>query len=240
MLRRFLSFVVEETLAGRGEALTQYAIGYQVFGFGPDFDPDTNAVVRVNANRLRRALENYYRASVQAEPVMITMPPGRYLLSISYGRRSASKPRSSPAVPSLALVEFEGIGLVKPWKQFPLLITEELGVSLGGMPQLRLLGPFPREEWETVKQQLLEAGNDQPLDFIISGSVNQVDDELLIHTRLLEGATSLAIWSDLHRCPLDTLNLSEVEEVLIRRIRNEVIEELGVAEHGDDSWASSA
>jgi len=230
LLRRFLRFALEETLAERGRDLTQSSIGYQVFGFGADFDPETNAVVRVNANRLRRALEKYYRESGQTEPVLIGMPPGGYSLSISYGTRSSTKARPSLPAPLVALVEFKGIGLMKPWEQFPLLLVEKFSASISRMPQLRLLGPFRRAEWDGGIRHLAESPGGQPLDFIIDGCVNQAGKELLIHTRLLEGGTGLGIWSGLHRCSLEAPNLAEAEAALMRRIGAEVLEEFGLAE----------
>ena len=58
--RRFLEFVVDETLAGRRELIKAYTIATSVFGRGADFDPQFDSIVRIEAGRLRRALEHYY------------------------------------------------------------------------------------------------------------------------------------------------------------------------------------
>ncbi|MGD8529890.1 MAG: hypothetical protein PVG97_02845, partial [Syntrophobacterales bacterium] len=52
--RRFLSFVVEETLAGRFSQLKGYTIAVAVYGRREDFDPQVDPIVRVEAGRLRR------------------------------------------------------------------------------------------------------------------------------------------------------------------------------------------
>ncbi len=49
----FLSFVVEETLAGRGDRLKGFSIATSALGRNSDFDPTSSAAVRVQANRLR-------------------------------------------------------------------------------------------------------------------------------------------------------------------------------------------
>ena len=59
-LRRFLAYVVDETLAGRADTLKEYAIGVEVFGRGDAFDPRADTIVRVQARRLRSKLEQYY------------------------------------------------------------------------------------------------------------------------------------------------------------------------------------
>src|SRR5262245_44954438 len=58
--RRFLRFVVEETVAGRGDRIKAYSIGTQVFERSDTFDPQYDPVVRIEAGRIRRALERYY------------------------------------------------------------------------------------------------------------------------------------------------------------------------------------
>ena len=54
--RAFLGFIVEETLAGRQQGLTQDAIATRVFHRRKDFDPTIDPIVRIQAGRLRRSL----------------------------------------------------------------------------------------------------------------------------------------------------------------------------------------
>src|SRR5512135_2582332 len=51
--RRFLEFVTEQTLLGNGERLNELLIGMEVYGLGPDFDPQENPIVRVQAHDIR-------------------------------------------------------------------------------------------------------------------------------------------------------------------------------------------
>ena len=59
-MKRFLQFIVEQTLAGHGQALKEYTIAVEVFERDESFDPTTSALVRVEAGRLRRTLKQYY------------------------------------------------------------------------------------------------------------------------------------------------------------------------------------
>ena len=43
-LKRFVGFIVGETLAGRGGDLKEYVIGVQVFGKESSFDPRTDPI----------------------------------------------------------------------------------------------------------------------------------------------------------------------------------------------------
>lgn len=77
-LARFLRFVVEEELAGRGATIKAYTIATQALGRGPDFDPSLDPSVRVEAGRLRRALEDVYARHAGGLDVRVTIPVGGY------------------------------------------------------------------------------------------------------------------------------------------------------------------
>lgn len=76
--RRFLRFVVEETLAGRANRLKGYTIAVEVFERAEDFDPQLDPVVRLEARRLRRDLDGYYAADGRDNPLHISIPKGQY------------------------------------------------------------------------------------------------------------------------------------------------------------------
>ena len=49
-----------------------------VFGRDDSFDPQTDPVVRLEARRLRRALEHYYLTAGRDDPIRIEIPKGGY------------------------------------------------------------------------------------------------------------------------------------------------------------------
>jgi len=81
-IRRFLQFVVEETLGGRQHRLKEYVIGMEVFGRHESFDPRVDSIVRVEARRLRGKIEEYYACNTQpsgAATLRIWMRKGSYV-----------------------------------------------------------------------------------------------------------------------------------------------------------------
>src|SRR5262249_17285618 len=78
-LLAFLRFVVECVLAGETRSLKAYSIAVGAPGQPPEFDPETNAIVRVTAGRLRRGLARYYEGEGAADPVIIDIPRGGYV-----------------------------------------------------------------------------------------------------------------------------------------------------------------
>ena len=82
--RRFLTFVVEETLASRGDRIKAYNVALAVFDRSSDFDPLTDPIVRIEASRLRRSIEHYYLTGGRADRVRIAMPKGSYVATFAY------------------------------------------------------------------------------------------------------------------------------------------------------------
>ena len=77
-LKRFINFIVGETVGGRGGDLKEYVIGVQVFGKEPSFDPRTDPIVRVQARRLRTRLARYYRDEGNSDELIVDLPKGGY------------------------------------------------------------------------------------------------------------------------------------------------------------------
>jgi hypothetical protein len=100
-LTSFLSFIVEMTLAGNGNKLKAYTIAVEALGRGPDFDPQTDPIVRVEAVRMRQALARYYSGTGRDDPLVIEVPRGSYVPAFRCGNACERlKPRA--AVASLA------------------------------------------------------------------------------------------------------------------------------------------
>ncbi|NHT77759.1 adenylate cyclase [Rhizobiaceae bacterium CRRU44] len=74
----FLTYIVEEVLAGRANRIKGYSIALEVFKRDEHFSQD-DPVVRIEAGRLRRGLERYYLVAGQDDPVRIAVPKGGYI-----------------------------------------------------------------------------------------------------------------------------------------------------------------
>lgn len=77
--RELLRYLVERQLAGEADRLKGFAIAVDVFGKDAGFDPSTDAVVRVQAGRLRDLLNQYFATEGASEPFRIAIPRGGYV-----------------------------------------------------------------------------------------------------------------------------------------------------------------
>jgi len=76
---RFLSYVVEQTLRGRGDELKESVLAVEVYDRPPDYNPKIDPIVRNDARRLRAKLREYYETEGSSDPVIIEIPKGSYL-----------------------------------------------------------------------------------------------------------------------------------------------------------------
>ena len=78
-LAHFLSYLCEKTFAGDAGHIKEYSVALEVFGRRDSFDQDTDSIVRVQANRLRKRLAEYYRGEGAGHSLQIVIPVGQYV-----------------------------------------------------------------------------------------------------------------------------------------------------------------
>ncbi len=95
-LAAFLSYIVEEELAGRGEAIKAYSIATQALGRADSFDASNDPSVRVEAGRLRRVLDEVYAEEGRGWPIRILVPVGAYRPSFEPQAEEDTRPAAGP------------------------------------------------------------------------------------------------------------------------------------------------
>ena len=77
-LAQFLRYVCQKALNGEADQIKEYNIAIEAFGRQPDFDQKEDAIVRVEAHRLRKRLKQYYEGEGADHAIQILVPPGQY------------------------------------------------------------------------------------------------------------------------------------------------------------------
>ena len=78
-LALLLSYLCERLFAGEANKIKEYSVGVEVFKRGASFDQDSDSIVRVEANRLRKRLAEYYAGDGANHRLQITIPVGQYV-----------------------------------------------------------------------------------------------------------------------------------------------------------------
>jgi hypothetical protein len=93
-LARLLSYLCEKFFAGEANQIKEYSIALEVFQRRESFDQDSDSIVRVEANRLRKRLAEYYAGEGSSHALHITVPVGQYVPRFeAYLRTSATGSR---------------------------------------------------------------------------------------------------------------------------------------------------
>ena len=212
-LRAFLRYVVEQTLAGHADRLKGFTIAMEVFGRSQDFDAARDPVVRVQAGRLRRAIERYYLVAGRDDPVRIDIPKGAYIpvftAADAPGRGGAAPAGRAPAQapgdwPSILVLPFEDMTGDPDVAYLGPGLATELCIGLGACPEFRVM----------LSHQGVPAAtehNDAP-DFIVRGSVRRQGPGVKIVVQLVAGDSGEQLWIDSLRASLDDAGLIDFQE----------------------------
>ncbi len=198
--RRFLAFVVDETLAGRGNRIKAYTIATSAFGRGSDFDPQQDSIVRIEAGRLRRALEYYYLTEGSADPLRILIPKGSYVPQFA---RPEAPPdpghapgvRTTPRGPRVFVHPFEQDSGEDVFPGFGAAFTRQVVMGLTRFGTLLVYGPVAtRDHPGRPARTPVSGGIDT--EFVLSGTVGIAGDVVTIDLLLQEAPDGRYVWTE--------------------------------------------
>jgi hypothetical protein len=158
---RFLQFVVEETLAGRGDRLKGFTIATLALGRNTDFDPQSSSAVRVQATRLRHLLAEYYRGPGSQESVRVALPLGSY--QPRFERHAEASPTSLAEHGTAPSRSWRGLRRAQAWRIAGIPIVACLAIASAAL--LLRSHPFAdsaAENWSSSKTPVVvvESAND--------------------------------------------------------------------------------
>jgi serine/threonine-protein kinase len=216
-LKRFLSFIVLESIGGRGTELKEYVIGVHVFEKEPSFDPRTDPIVRVQARRLRAKLVRYYQEDGRSDAVIIDLPKGGYAPVFKPREISIVAKRSITATlvsrNTVSVLPFLNHGGGPELDAFCLGVREEIVHTLTRFPNLRILA-------------LDDAANRADTAMMVSGSVRASGTRLRITAQLVDTASRCYLWSEsIDADSTDLFNAQErVARAIVQRLEPELAE----------------
>jgi len=225
-LSRFLRFVVDQKLAGRGDLIKEYVIGVQVFHRGESFDPRADPIVRVQAGKLRHKLNEYYETVGFDDPVTIEVPKGTYspvfrapapqryskwpvlaaaILLVAcgfavwkYARHSPNVPLGSPATESgaVAVLPFTNMSAEKDQDYFCDGITEEVSNLLSHVQGLRVTARTSAFEFRGKMEDVRQIGARLGVSAVLEGSVRKSGERLRVTAQLVSTKDGYHLWSE--------------------------------------------
>lgn len=194
-LKRFVDFIVTETVEGRGGDLKEYVIGVQVFGKEASFDPRTDPIVRVQARRLRTRLARYYQDEGNGDEVVVDLPKGGYAPVFKPRGEAPAAKRSLTAalvgrntVAVLAWADYSAGGTLG---YFCCGLRDETVQALTALKALKVVALRADNSVDD------EAGAERPeAALLITGGVRSARDQIRVTTHLVDGASGFYLWSE--------------------------------------------
>ena len=220
-LQKFLGFIVEETLSGRGDKLKEFPIGVEAFDKDPSFDPRMDPLVRVQARRLRSRLDRYYREEGQKDEILIELPKGGYE-PIFQERERTTKSRTI-----LSVLTRQNTILVRQYEDDS--SDHDLGYFCNGLRHEIIRSLL---ELAGIRVLTITECDRAPSDFrgkangplILGGSVRKSRHCLRIMSHLIDSQTNYYLWSEFVDADEEDV-LSAHEEVsrrIVERLRAEL------------------
>lgn len=206
--RGFLAYVVAETLAGRGDRLSERTVGRAAMQRDARFDGTQEATVRVQATRVRQRLEDYYSREGVNDPIRITLPRGSY--APVFEHRDVQGQGVS-RVPGVVVVLLTSSGDDRA-ASVARAMTESLVHNLAAHTHIRVVGPI--DSVAGAGQSAAAAR----VTTILSGHVRVAEDRLAITVRLADAASGEVLWSTEETHPVEDLARFEADERWSRQV----------------------
>jgi len=203
--QRFLSYIMAETLEGRAEKLKGYNIGVEVFDRDPSFDPAIDAIVRVEASRLRSKLREYYDGAGCTDPVRFELPKGTYAIRMEWQGEGTTQAQNSGAAtnpqliedrPSLAVLPFANMSSDRKQGYFADGITECLITEISRLEGLLVISRHSSFVYKGVSKRAEEIGSELGVRYLLEGSVQRAGSSVRITAQLIDVNTGTHVWAE--------------------------------------------
>lgn len=231
-LSSFLRFIIEESLAGRGERINGTQVAIEVFDRDASFDPRTDPVVRAEAGRLRRALERYYLTAGARNPLRIEIPKGGYRPEIKQLREPASssqvaRPESHGNL-SVAVLPLRNLSGDLARSFFAEALTEQIAIALSRFQYFWVTTARAAPPREEQAMEIRELGRGLGVRFVLDGSVSWQDDQIRLAATLSDTATGHLEWAEQFDCDLKASDLFKLQDDLTRKVAARVTDAFGL------------
>ena len=180
ILRRFLSYIIEETLGGRSNTIKEYTIAVNVLNKPISFKPQQDAIVRIHAGRLRRALNYYYKEPGVADEIEISVPKGSYVpvFANKFLNTLSPEPETQPVQQerptdsiSLAVMPFRTFETDISRQAFTDNLGQQLSAEFGRFPDFFVISYYTTQQFTFRNRDTREIATHFGAQYMITGNV---------------------------------------------------------------------
>ena len=234
ILKRFLGFIVQETLEGRSDQLKEYTIGVKVLHKPVTFNPQIDAIVRIHACRLRRALNRYYETAGKSDGLRISVPKGNYIpffyesLPDTSGQEIKSrdwdehKKINKPAHIVAAVMPFSCFIKQDIVCSMAQGLASQLSSELSHLSNFSVITCNPLRFLDDrpvyLRELILKAG----AQYLFTGDLQCQDNLVRINIQMINALTFGQIWSQQFERVLTESNLFVLQDEIVSRVIDQI------------------
>jgi len=227
ILKKFLSFIVEETLIGHAHMLKEYTIAVKVLNKPINFKPQENGIVRIHAGRLRRALNHYYSGKGTADPIHISMPRGSYVPvfdesndntknqllegneNISIHKNDKTTTNNSVVV---AVIPFWHLPNDKLQNSLADGLGMQLSTALMQFENFSVVAYYTIRNLHEKITDIATIASTVAAQYIVTGNIQIQEDCFRIHIQMIDTRTSQLIFSRMYVGKLTSQNIFTLQD----------------------------
>jgi hypothetical protein len=142
IVAQMLKYICERHFSGQSHEIKEYNIAVDAFGRQPNFDQTRDSIVRVEAHRLRKRLQEYYQQQGASHQIRIILPPGNYVPQF-IRRVEPDEPTAEFSPEVTAEVTLEVTPEVTPESVVPEMAAQDAGAAIAADPQEAAAPPSP-------------------------------------------------------------------------------------------------
>jgi len=199
--RELLLYLIKQMKNGNGKRVKGYVIALEVFKRSDNFDPSKDAIVRVEAGRLRKKLKEYYETVGQDDPVEIILPKGTYAIQVidrghsdSIDGHQFKISKQELSLPKLAIMPFFVIGNCQQDQRFvaeiaDLIIFELLELDIIPVTSSKISLMANAAPSSSINQAFLLGAC-----YVFEASVQKVDGTYSLMARIYSQSVDAYVW----------------------------------------------
>lgn len=205
--QELLRFLVKEAMAGNAHRLKGYILGIEIFGRRSDFDPATDAIVRVEAGRLRTKLRDYYNRYGNADAVVFELPKGTYQMHISWrGSQAAPAEGAISVLPkswissfeqevSLAVLPFSNLSQDAGQEYFVDGVVDNLIFVLSRLSGVFVISRQSSFRYRNTQKSAKEIGAELGVKYLLDGNVQPSGKRIRVTVKLIDTDSEAYVWA---------------------------------------------
>ena len=216
--RDFFRFIIKETLAGRSQKIKGYLVATEVFGRSSAFDTNTDPIVSIQANKLRRALERYYLITGDQDPILINIPKGGYVPVFTKQNVlnsgippvcQKSEEEMDSGWPSVLILPFQNMTGEKDNHIIGTSFASELATEIACIEEIkvRFQGENPVTSFPAMKSR-----------FLLGGNIYKTETGMKVNSYLKDVRSGEQIFGDSHQTDVGPVQFLAFQENIVRII----------------------